>query len=778
MRPGRGDAAALAALGAVFAARFHEPLGGGTLYLRDAGFFFVPWRTVLSRLLRAGALPLWNDAMGSGRALAANPTGAVFWPLSPLHLVLSPTGVALANAALTVGLVFAALRLLRLSPAASAGGAGVVLLSGVFQSLPVYFGMLAAAGPLAVALASFGGIDPAFGARRRAALAGLGLGMSFLAGEPAVAAMGALAVSGLAVGRCATGPRHWKGWAGALGLTGLLAVGVAAVQLLPAGRELARSSRGHEMRAADGALFWSVRPARLATLLEPRLTGDPAAERDDDYWGASTFDAGNPYFLDLALGVLPLAFALASSVDPRGRAALALAGGAALLGSGRHLPGYAAVIESVRPLALIRYPEKWWLVATLGLSAAAAVGLDRLSLGDGRARRRLGVSAAWLASVLLVLALLFHLAPARLRDLLWAIGLGSGPTAPERLTAVAAPGLVLGAAALGVLALLALRPLDRLPGGRVGAPAAVLLLFLVDGGRRVAGTCPTRSPSEPPPELAAFVASRAGDGRFYDDGADLRTVAVRRTREAGGFDALRPEAGVAAGVRYAGENDVDRMMPARSVAWARTTASLPWGEEKLARLRAAGVSVVRSHEAGPDPQGVVLLARAGADRLLGISRHRPTYLQVGEARGAPSDRGSLPGWEPLRTTFLEGAEGLPIHRTPAAPVRVVERRPDREVLEIDGTPGAALVIARTHDPSWRATVDGRSVPLLLADGAFSAVLLPGDARRVVLEYRNPWLTLGAVLTLASLLAVARLLRPIAKSNPVCEDPPARATTTC
>lgn len=775
MRPGRGDAAALAALGALFAARFHEALSGGTLYLRDAGFFFVPWRTVLSRLLRAGELPLWNDAMGNGRALAANPTGAVFWPLSTLHLVLSPTGVAMANAALTIALVYAALRLLRLSPFASAGGAGVVLLSGVFQSLPVYFGMLAAGGPLALALGAFGGLDLSFGGRRRAALAGLGLGMSFLAGEPAVAAMGALAVAGLAVGRGVAEPRRRVGWAGALGLAGLLAVGVSAVQLLPAVRELARSARGREMKAADGALFWSVRPARLATLLEPRLAGDPSAERDDDYWGAGTFDAGNPYFLDLSVGVLPLALALAGSVDPRGRASLALAGGAVLLGTGRHLPGYAALVESLRPLALIRYPEKWWLVATLGLAAAAAVGLESLRLGDPRARRRLGVSATVLASLLFMLAALAHLAPARFRDLLWSGGLGTGPTAPERLSEVAAPGLVLGGAALWVLALLARLPFDRFPDMLRGAASVTLLLFLLDGGRRVAGTCPTRPAAEALGGLATLVVERSGGGRFYDDGADRRDVAVRRTREGGGFDALRPEAGVAGGIRYAGENDVDRMMPARSVAWARTTAALPWGSEKMARLRAAGVSQVRTYEAGPDPDGVIPLARSGGDRLLEISSTRPTYAQVEEARQAG---GRIPpGWDPLRTTFLEVAGGLPPRRVPAGSVRLVERRSDREVLEIDGSPGAALVIARTHDPCWKATIDGRPAPLLLADGAFSAVLLPADARRVVLEYRNPLLALGALITLTSLLGVVHLIRPIAKSHSVCEDPPARTTTT-
>ena len=123
---------------------------------------------------------------------------------------------------------------------------------------------------------------------------------------------------------------------------GALALGLAlaAVQVLPAAAEVARSARASEMRPEHGALFWSVRPSRVLTLLEPRLTGDAA---QGPHWGAATFDASGPYFDDLALGVLPLLFAAAAWRDRRGRAALLVAGGAAVLSFGRFLPGYGAV---------------------------------------------------------------------------------------------------------------------------------------------------------------------------------------------------------------------------------------------------------------------------------------------------------------------------------------------------------------------------------------------------------------------------------------------------
>src|SRR5262249_5824535 len=154
------------------------------------------------------------------------------------------------------------------------------------------------------------------------------------------------------------------------------------VQILPTAGEVGRSARGEGLKPEHGALFWSLRPSRVLTLLEPRLTGDPVA---GPYWGSATFDAGSPYFEDLALGVLPLVFAPAACRDRRGSAALLLAAGAALLSFGRYLPGYELV---ARAAPFIRYPEKWWVLATGALAAAAAFGVDAVFSGDAEVREK------------------------------------------------------------------------------------------------------------------------------------------------------------------------------------------------------------------------------------------------------------------------------------------------------------------------------------------------------------------------------------------------------
>jgi hypothetical protein len=722
------SAAALAVVLLAFAVRFRDFLLGGTLYRRDAGFFFVPWRSVLERLLRSGEWPVWNEWMSGGRAFAADPNAAVFWPLSPLVVLLGPTGLSFANAALLLVVFFWALRRSGLSAPGAAAGTSVLLFSGVFQSLPVFMTTCAAAAPLPLAFAEIAHLasDAPRARRRAAAIAALAFGLSALGGEPAITLIGAAAFSALAL--AAAGRRRALPWAAAALALGL---GVAAVQVLPAAAELARSARGAGMNPGHGALFWSVRPSRVLTLLEPRLTGDAV---QGPFWGAGTFDARGPYFDDLALGVLPLLFAAAAWRDARGRAALAVAGGAAFLSFGRFIPGYGLV---ARAFPFVRYPEKWWLLTTLALAAAAAVGVDTVFFGEGdvrvRARKCLLKTTLVMAVVCGALLALALGAEEFLRKVLWVVGLGAGDASGAAVAQVLRMPLFAATATLVVCAggfFLLSSPLFTFKENlRVPVLLAGLLavLFLADASRRVAGTCPAGPPDlyrRAAPDVA-LVREQAGDGRFYDDGADDRATVERRARDAGGLDPLRPETGSVFGIRYAGENDVDRMTPASAVRWAAATAEQPWGEEKARALRAAGVSVVRTAAPGPDPAGTEEIGRTGEDRLVTIAGARPEFAL-------------LP----------EGETGS---------VLVVERRASRVVLRADvATPSATLWVGRNFDPNWRALADGRALALRPADPCGTAATLSKGAHVVTLSYGNTLLGAGAVISAASVLAAAAL----------------------
>lgn len=734
------SAAALAVVLLAFGARFHAFLAGGTLYRRDAGFFFVPWRHLLARFLAAAEWPGWNDFTSGGRAFAADPNAAVFWPLSPLVLLLGPTGLALANAALVLVLFFWGLRRLGLPAAGAAAGTTILLFSGVFQDLPVFMGMCAAVAPLPLAFAELPRLasEESRMRRRAVALAALAFGFSALGGEPAVTLLGAAAFGALALavrGRARAVPAA----AGALAL----GLALSAVQVLPAAAEVARSARASDLRPEHGALFWSVRPSRALTLLEPRLSGDPAG---GPAWGAATFDASGPYFGDLALGVLPLLFAAAAWRDRRGRAALLLAGAAAILSFGRFLPGYGV---AARAFSFVRYPEKWWLAATFALAAAAAVGVDAVFFGDAevreKARRVLLRTAIGMAVVCGSLLGLCVGAEDFLRKVLWGLGLGAGDASGAAVASVLRMPLLTSTATLLVCA----AAFSRVPAAQVASSSPlftfkenlrspvlvgslVALLFFADAARRVAGTCPAGPPDlyrRETPEVA-LVRAQAGDGRFYDDGADDRATAERRAREAGGLDLLRPATTAVFGIRTLGENDVDRLTPAPALRWSAALARMPWGEEKARALRGAGVSLVRTASPGPDPAATEEVGRTGSDRLVRVSGARPEFVLLPEGE--------------------------------AGSVLVVERRASRVVLRADVTrPGATLWIGRTFDPNWRARADGREISLKAAEGWRMEAQLSRGVHDVTLRYVNPLFGIGVAVSLAALAvaAFALLRRP-------------------
>jgi hypothetical protein len=468
------------------------------------------------------------------------------------------------------------------------------------------------------------------------------------------------------------------------------------------------------MDPRHGALFFSVAPGRLLTLIEPRLVGDPFAEEDAAYWGAATFDAGNPYFLDLALGCIPLALAAAAAATRTGRASLALAALGALFATGRYFPPAGALLGA---LPVFRYPEKWWLLTTFALAAAAAVGWDACR-SDPVARGRAIRSAFALASAALLLAALSRLFPRALSALLEAFALSGGTVAPELLAALTGP-LLASAAGLALLALLARS--ERVPPRLLAFLCAAF--FLLDATRRVVGSLPAGGRAT----HGSPTRSRPCSPRH---GQALPTTArrIRRSCGRGSWSSgLRPAlSGNRRHLRRAlrGRDDVDRMARPTPRAFAVELARLPWGDEKARRLERAGVTLVDARPR-PDPPGTEGWAGSG-----------------GSARAAR--RGSQA-----------------VSRRGTGPIAVVERRSHRLVVDVDGgadARGTSLAVLRTYDPHWTARAGGRSLEVRKSAGGVLEVAVPAGRARVEITYENPWFLRGLALSFAGLLAALVIAR--------------------
>ncbi|MFN7951049.1 MAG: hypothetical protein U0610_04940 [bacterium] len=98
---------------------------------------------------------------------------------------------------------------------------------------------------------------------------------------------------------------------------------------------------------------------------------------------------------------------------------------------------------------------------------------------------------------------------------------------------------------------------------------------------------------------------------------------------------------------------------------------------------------------------------------------------------------------------------------------VVERyRPGDIALAVDARAGETLVIGETFLPGWRASIEGKAVPLVRANDLHMALSPPVGRHRVELRYQPPRLASGArVAVVALVTAVGLLLAPRAPRGP-------------
>ena len=115
-------------------------------------------------------------------------------------------------------------------------------------------------------------------------------------------------------------------------------------------------------------------------------------------------------------------------------------------------------------------------------------------------------------------------------------------------------------------------------------------------------------------------------------------------------------------------------------------------------------------------------------------------------------RVAAPGFDVRREAVMRG-EGLPaaVEGTPA-PVRLERNTPERMTVRAQG-PGL-LVVGEHFDPGWRASIDGRPVPVAEVDLAAVGVVLPASATTVELRFVPVGFWPGAALAIAAAAALS------------------------
>jgi hypothetical protein len=100
--------------------------------------------------------------------------------------------------------------------------------------------------------------------------------------------------------------------------------------------------------------------------------------------------------------------------------------------------------------------------------------------------------------------------------------------------------------------------------------------------------------------------------------------------------------------------------------------------------------------------------------------------------------------QPTRSSLPGQPEGVP-------QANVVELSPSRLVVDVDQEANGLLVFSELFYPGWRATVDGRRVPILRANAILRAVEVPAGQHKVEMDFDPPSVKLGLAISGATLL---------------------------
>ncbi len=389
------------------------------------------------------------------------------------------------------------------------------------------------------------------------------------------------------------------------------------------------------------------------------------------------------------------------------------------------------------PTVLLRHPEL--LVQGLGGAAAAVSGTDLAGLDPGG-------PGAWPIGVAVIAAALIAIVvrPTKLAAGGLALAaLGAGGLVLVRLVTATpmqggaaahgyagVPLLIVGAGLLWVV----LGSWQR--GGSAGVPSpwlpkvfaiagVVVFLALAAGAVAVGGQGPLRAGERPSlaPEVSAEL---AGSGRSV---LDLEADA---TRQLGGRlphygdDELAPTPGT----------------PARLATWRRDLGQGDAAavQRTFAAAAAAGVQFVVL-PAGVDPQAYPPLAKD----LVSVAA--PTSDGRGVLRLLPP-AGQVILISPEQAKAAVTGGGAPGNAPGVAPVQA--GLPDVRVRVSEGPTGRLLVLAAEQEAGWKASVGGKSVPIVPAWGHQVAVSVPPTSSEVTVEFPG---TERNLLLLAQLAAV-------------------------
>ncbi len=782
----------LVLLGVLF---FSDPLfSSKNFYFRDILNFHYPLRKVLIDSYARGEFPLWNPYIYFGQPMLANPNYMAFYPSNLFHLFL-PFNYAfklhfIVHPILAgVGIYFLQRRL-GLPALACFGGSVVYEFSGVVLSFLNLYNFVPSVALLPWIGWSFLAAMQTR-SRRRIIFFAVMLALQVLSLDVFIALSDALLITAIFLVHLFSQPAPERFQmlkvalrVGSLGV--LLALGLAAVQILPTYELIPRAVRGsgYDFNVVTA---WSLHPMDLINVVVPNLFGNPYTLGLKGYWGEVYHSGREGYLVSFFLGTGASLLVLLSFFGRQKKiqivfVLLALLSG--FLALGRFNPVSGWLYQHTPIFHLGRYPVKFTLLSVLSFSLLVSMGLEVLldALQKGRERARL-VMAFGFACLILGACIWVFASPfgghARFFEEFVRTRMLPGLSAVKNLPVLSgelAASVRSSSAFAVIVGLISLFSFAQKRVFLTGALAIFALCaevlpqnlrlvpLLSDADVNfVSEVNASLSRSEMSQPFRVMALENLEPNLKYNLFAPNDSIAWSSLffRKAG-----LPFYGIMNGIQYALYIPADGLNTGESNALfkaflQRGSFANPMILQRtntryaltLGRTANPAARLERTYETGSD-------YRLNAYRIEG-ALDRAYFVPGAKSVGSPAEalRSFLDPSFPIHTAaiiengerpLLEGLQGTAV-------VKLIRYANQSVSYETDCGEAGYLVLLDSYYPGWIGYLDGQRTPVLRANYAFRAIKIPAGRHKVDFNYRPMYFYLGLGITLATLTAVAAVL---------------------
>lgn len=422
-----------------------------------------------------------------------------------------------------------------------------------------------------------------------------------------------------------------------------------------------------------------------------------------------------------------------------------------LLSFGSNTP-LLAFVHSAGLLPSIRYPEKFVLSASFALLVYAAVVLDAILRGNAMLARR----AAWICGVCGAIAAALFLICLQPGYAAWFRHFWPGGEAAGAASIARTQWLV--AALRGAAFAFALGVLVRDTGRKA---VSLLVLFLVADLAPLSNQINPRIDrnffDEPPPIVKKL---DRGGSRL----ANVAAIQLNSKEAKLYFQAIR--------TYWVLKNGV---WPYMAALWGVPSCiEYDVDETQLVKTREFFEMIDDLAKRGVRSWMVVIGPMYGSGQALTFRDPEPELKRIGDdwARIEPVEIEELPRYpryffasEMVDTANVASLTDLLVARRwdprtafvrsgarPVSPGTIVASHEtgNRTIIDVVTEGEAFLVLASTNHKYWRATIDGEPAPIIATNLAFQGIEVAKGSHRVELNYRNPLIAVGGLLSALAL----------------------------